>query len=150
MVWLGALTVLLGCFAPSWNTADDCLSERSAAQADECWAAIAPQLFRADRDRGEQLITEHVTDPQVADFIWLTVTREVDPSSYRYCERIIEPALQERCRVLVSRPHLHRELLKASGGGPSGGPGTPGAPRTPGAGGGPAPGSRPSGPPPGG
>lgn len=122
---------------PSWSSAEDCEALDRGAGADECWATYAPSVFRTDRARGEKIVEERISDSRVRDFVWLTVTREVDPGSYRYCDRIVEDALAARCRVLVSRPHLHRELVKDGGG--TGDPPPPGAP--PGAGGGPAPGA---------
>jgi hypothetical protein len=121
---------------------------------------MAPQLFREDPKEAPSIIEEQVGDSLVRDFIWLTVTREVDPGSYKYCERIQESALGERCRVLVSRPHLHRALLESAAGeagktpgdGKAGGPGPQGGgegvPRTQGSrppmrGGGPSPGQAP-------
>ena len=112
---LAALT--LGCSGGSgFSSAADCEGLSMGEQADECWAQHAAEVFRTDPNRGVEIVENKVSDQRVKDFIWLTVTREVDPSSYKYCDRIQEEALAERCRVLVSRPHLHRELLKAGGG----------------------------------
>ena len=123
--------------APS--SAADCQAMGSSSARDECWATHASELFRNSTNRAEAvaLIEQQVQDSQVRDFIWLSVTREVDPSSFTYCKKIEEQALAERCRVLVSRPHLHRELV-GSGGKDKAGPG------------GPPPGAGPGGPPPGG
>ncbi len=121
--------------------ADACRAMAAGPARDECWGQHAPELFRADPQAAAALVESEVADPQIRDFIYLTVTRDVDPSSYTWCDRIQEPALKARCRVLVSRPHLHRELI---GGGAGDGPA--------GAGGGPPPGSGagPGGLPPGG
>ncbi len=115
------------------TTLDDCRSMDPGPKADECWADHAAELFRQDAEEGVKIVTTKVQDPRVRDYIWLTVTREVDPSSFRYCDRIQEEALARRCRVLVSRPHLHRELVKGqkaegpqgAGGGPPPGAGGP-------------------------
>ena len=132
----------LGCAGGgSWDGPEDCAALSKGANADECWAQHAPALFKTDPARGVAVVESDVSDQRIRDFIWLTVTREVDPSSYKYCDKIQEAALQDRCRVLVSRPHLHRELLKEGGGKggvPSGG--KPGGP--------PPPGGKPGGPPP--
>ena len=89
---------------------DDC-KRLAGADRDEC-QAHAPALFKEDAAAGTRLVDEQVQDQTVKDFIWLTITREVDPTSYKYCDRIQETATAERCRVLVSRPHPHRELLR--------------------------------------
>ncbi|MEC7948460.1 MAG: hypothetical protein VX265_12920 [Myxococcota bacterium] len=126
--------LLLACNGTQeWSGPDDCKALSAGTARDECWVRHAPELFRKDANAGVAAINEQVQDQTVKDFIWLTVTREVDPSSYKYCDRIVEPAMAERCRVLVSRPHLHRELLRDRGatgpagaqGGPPPGAGTP-------------------------
>ena len=119
------LSFLFACNTNSWSSAEDCESLSAGEQQDDCWSVHAVELFKTDPDRGTAVVEEQVSDQQIRDFIWLQVTREVDPGSYRYCERIQESVLQERCKTLVSRPHLHRELLQGEtppGGGPKGGP----------------------------
>jgi len=102
----------------------------AGAARDECWATVAPELFRADPVAAEALVREQVQDPTVLDFIWLTVTREVYPETPLYCEKIADEAMKTRCRTVVSRPHLHRSLKEgADGPGPQGAP--PGAPPMP-------------------
>ena len=149
-MWFLAL-LTLGCGGTeNWSTTADCEAPSSGSRQDECWAKVAPSLFRADPEGAERIVATQVGDPRVRDYIWLTVTREVDPGSYKYCDKIEEAALEERCRVLVSRPHLHRELLKGEGGqgGPPGaGPPGGGPPGAGPPGGGPPPGGA---PPPGG
>lgn len=108
MRWL--LLLALGCSKPHYSTADDCEKISSGADQDTCWAETLPELYRTNRDRAEKLTRESVSDARVRDYIYLTVTRDIDPGSMRYCEMIQEAALKERCKVLVSRPHLHREL----------------------------------------
>ena len=114
----------------------DCQAMSAGNERDECWATHAPELFRSTPNRAEAMavIEQQVGDARVRDFIWLSITREVDPSTFDYCKKIEEQALAERCRVLVSRPHLHRELVGNTKPGP----------------GGPPPGAGPGGPPPGG
>jgi hypothetical protein len=152
------LALALACTGTQeWAGPDDCKALSAGAERDECWVRHAPALFKQDAAEGVRMVEEQVQDQTVKDFIWLTVTREVDPTSYKYCDRIVEPAMAERCRVLVSRPHLHRELLRdreatgpagAQGGPP---PGAGAAPPPKGkAGGPPPPGGAPKGPPPGG
>jgi len=107
------------CSGPS--TMEGCAALGSTGDRDECYASIAVDVFREDLDQGEEL-ARGIVDPTIRDFVYLTVTREVDPSTPRWCDQIREPALASRCRVLVSRPHLHRELLGGEGKGPPPGP----------------------------
>jgi U5 snRNP spliceosome subunit len=145
------MVLLLSCTtAPAaFQSPDECRALSAGAQRDECWAAVAPELFSDDPVAAEAIVMEQVGDSKVRDFIWLTVTREVDPGSYRWCEKIEERALGARCRTLVSRPHLHRALQQEGGaagqpktGGPP--PGGAGPRRGPPPGGGP-PGEGPPG-----
>lgn len=146
---LPLLLLALACGGGGSATYDDpaqCQGMSAGPDRDECYAATAVALFKADPTGAEQIIVEQVQDPKIRDFIWLTVTREVDPGSYRYCEKIQEAALADRCKVLVSRPHLHRALQQEGGEAPQGGPPQGGPPQ-----GGPPPGGAPmGGPPPGG
>ncbi len=142
-----SLLILTACNSGNtWSSAADCEALSAGEDRDNCWTTYAPDVFRQDRSRGEKIVEEQISSPLTQDFIWLTVTREVYPGSNQYCERIQESALKERCSTLVSRPHLHRELLKEQGGAPPGGAPQGGAPQ----GGVPQGGALPGGPPPGG
>ena len=99
------------CGSPKWEHLEDCDTVRGSSQRDECFAQMLPELFRTDAERASALVESEVQDQRIRDFIYLAVTRRVDPSTYQWCDKIEEPALKDRCRVLVSRPHLHRELV---------------------------------------
>ena len=143
------LSFLFACNTSSWDSSEDCEALSAGERRDDCWSVHAVEIFKTDPDRGVSVVEEQVSEQQIRDFIWLQVTREVDPGSYRYCEKIQEGVLQERCKTLVSRPHLHRELLQGDqppggqggapgGGAPGGGPPGGGPP----GGGGPPPGQQ--------
>ncbi|MCB9781057.1 MAG: hypothetical protein H6742_20980 [Alphaproteobacteria bacterium] len=135
-MFAAAWLFVLSCGGVGAPTPERCEAMGAGAARDECWATVAPQLFADDPARGEQLVEAQVQDQKVKDFIWLTVTREVDPGSGQYCQKIVEPALKRRCMTLVSRPHLHRALQEGGGAGESSPPGAPPA------GGGPPPGGQ--------
>ncbi len=78
----------------------------SLPQRDECLAAVLPALFAESRDQGEAWL-EKVTDTQVRDYVLLEITRSVDATTRRYCNRISAEDLREGCLKLVQRPHLH-------------------------------------------
>ncbi len=126
-MWFVAMALMACSGGGGATSLADCETMAVGTKSDECWAEHAAELFREDAQKGIETVEQKVQDQRVKDFIWLTVTREVDPGSYKYCDRIQEEALAERCRVLVSRPHLHRELLKGGEGGAPGGP--PGGPQ---------------------
>jgi len=114
IVMVGLLAaVLSGCGGPdpdSWDDPADCRALTDVTWRDECFSRVAVEVFRADRAAGEALVGE-VADALVRDYIYLAVTREVDPGSPKYCRMIERKELRSRCEMLVRRPHLHRELV---------------------------------------
>jgi hypothetical protein len=136
-----------GCGGPS--RPEDCEAMAAGTARDECYLAVLPDVFRQDPTRGGEF-AQRIDDPLVRDFLYLTVTREIDPATDRWCNLIQEDALQGRCKLIVSRPHLHREILGDAPGGrappPGGGPRGPGGPPPggppPSGGGAPPPGGR--------
>jgi len=125
----------------------------SASDRDECYLVVAPLVFKTDAAAGIRLVEEGISDPLTRDIAWYNVTKQVDPHSNKYCDRMSDPTLQKRCRDVVSRPHLHRELTgkengpgaPPAGGAPPGGLGgaPPGGPKPGGQGGPPASGAAP-------
>lgn len=110
------LSLLLACratvapvapVASDAESAADCLEIAVPALRDKCLSIFAVELFKTDPEHGIAVVEEQVTDPQVRDFIWLQVTREVDPGSLQYCARIQEEILAARCHTLVMRPHTY-------------------------------------------
>ena len=111
-LWI-VLSALLAvaCHTSAPTTPEACDALVSAAEQDECYLSVLPSLFKLDPARAVALTEKSVHEPATKDFIYLTVTRDIDPNSEKYCDRIVDARLKDRCRVLVSRPHLHRELL---------------------------------------
>ncbi len=112
-----ALLFCLGCSGttgPPWSEPEDCVELRPGRARDECRATTAPTVFRRDLGQGEAWVAG-IEETLVRDYAWLTVTREVDLRGKRYCDRIETKELAERCRTLVSRPHLLQELQRGQG-----------------------------------
>jgi len=110
---LTLMCTLSACSGPDpadWSGPEDCRALEDATWRDECFSRVAVEVFRGDRAAGEALVGE-VTDPLVRDYIYLAVTREVDPGNAKYCRMIERKELRSRCEMLVRRPHLHRELV---------------------------------------
>lgn len=104
----------------------DCAALDAGPARDACYAEEAVRLFTEDPVAATAAVERDVGDPAARDLIWFEVTRAVEPGSVRYCQKISAPVLEERCRVFVSRPHLHpgREgTAPAGGGAPAGAPG---------------------------
>lgn len=93
------MLVLVGCGGGSGP--EGC----SGADRDACLVERLPAVFREDEARGEAL-AETIEDGALRDLLWLTLTRDVDPTREAWCARIASPPLGERCRAIVSRPHL--------------------------------------------
>ena len=124
-----------GCGGGTPSSLEECGEVREEAARNECYARFLPERFRVDADEAAKMVESLITDVEIRDFVYLTVTRTVDPGTYRWCERIQADAIEARCRVLVSRPHLHRELVgappkKGRDGGPAPDGGLPGEPGT--------------------
>lgn len=125
---------MAGCGVRNPSTLEECGEVGDEGARNECYARFLPERFRQDADEAATMVESLITDVEIRDFVYLTVTRTVDPGTYRWCERIQADAIEARCRVLVSRPHLHRELVGAppkkgrdAGAPPEGGlPGEPG------------------------
>ena len=101
-----------GTSAPSWTTQEDCQTLPKGSEKDDCWGHFIVEIFQQDSKKGMEIIQQEVSDPNVQDFLWLEITRKVDPTTTRYCQLIQSQTLKKRCQTLVSRPHLHRETLR--------------------------------------
>lgn len=108
MSWF--LFSLLACSAPPPTTVADCPPDVGPARA-QCLVEVLPPLFKTQPEEALQIAEREISDPLQRDFLYLKVTRDVDPSTPRYCDKIQDEKIRERCRVLVSRPHLHRDKL---------------------------------------
>jgi len=105
-----AVLALWACAKEAPQRFEDCRSMSSGAKRDTCFVEHAVELFKRDRDLGTSTVVNEVSDSAVRDFIWLMVTRDVDPTSDQWCRRIQSENIAARCRVLVRRPHLHRAI----------------------------------------
>ena len=115
------------CGSSEPETMEDCLKMEAGTKRDACLQEKIVEAFREDPERAEQIIAEQDNSEGLRDFMWYLITREVDPNSNRFCEKIESQALGERCRAIVARPHLHRDLLKDDGNQGAGGGRAPGA-----------------------
>jgi hypothetical protein len=120
-----SLLVLLACPSAEPTSHEACASLSGAAR-DDCYTRTLPVVFCTDVDAGVKLVEDQVADPVVRDFIWLEVTTKVAPQTPRWCERIADSALKERCITVVRRPHLHRDVASSLCGERTGGPGAGG------------------------
>jgi hypothetical protein len=120
-MWI-SFFVLFGCNRSSWSNADDCMGLEMGVEKDNCWSVYIFQVFESDPQKGIEIVQKEISEEKVKDFLWLEITREVDPTTMTYCKQIKNKSIFERCKLLVSRPHLHRDTLRKnnnSGGVPS-------------------------------
>ena len=115
-MWI-SFFVLFACNQSSWSSAKDCQGLERGVDKDNCWSVHLIDVFATDPTKGSQIIEQDISDQKVRDFLWLEMTREVDPTTMKYCKKIKDNGLLERCRLLVSRPHLHRDTLRKRDGG---------------------------------
>ena len=88
---------------------EDCRTLPPSSNRDDCLSEHAVSLFVKDEKNAEIELISMVQDQIILDYIWLKVTREFNPSSQKYCFKIKDKALRDRCATLVRRPHLYRE-----------------------------------------
>ena len=123
LAFSSALMALGACAGSSPVTLADCREMDEVGARDTCFAEIAVATYRANPEQGEALLLE-IQSSDVRDYVLHTYTREIDPSTARWCQQIRGREMQSRCRLFVQRPHLHRELVGGEGGRPP--PGTRG------------------------
>ena len=117
------LSLIMACSTPSQpESLEGCPAVKDVAARDECYAAFLPELFLSDPPAAAEQVERNISDPLVRDFVYLQVTRDIEPAGGRWCERISAGPVAERCRVLARRPHLQRARL---GRGPGGAPPSP-------------------------
>ena len=117
---------LLACSSPPPASWEDCAALGGADRLD-CLSQQLPKVFCEDPARGEALVNEQVEDATVRDYIWYRVTSDVEPNNARWCAKIGDSAIKERCQSVVKRPHLQRgvtPLCPGRGAAPTG-PGRP-------------------------
>ena len=111
-MWIPFLVLLACQQQSSWSSAEDCQKLERGVEKDNCWSVHLVDVFSANPQQGTTIIQQQISEPKVQDFLWLEMTREVDPTTMTYCKQIKDKSLLERCRLLVSRPHLHRDTLR--------------------------------------
>ena len=107
------VNVLLLLACGGWTTIDDCAA-LAGERFDRCVDETVLDLYRVDPGAAD-LWVQKVEDPLTRDYIYYKVTREVHPGDFLYCDRIEMEKLKARCRVIVSRPHLHKGLAHPGG-----------------------------------
>ena len=105
-----ALYTILACSGGTPTTPEDCAGISGAKEKDACYLQVVPSIFKANPEAGIKMVETEISDPLTRDMAWYNVTKEVDPSSNKYCDRMKDRTLADRCRTVVSRPHLHRDL----------------------------------------
>lgn len=116
-VGMVSIVVQVGCTpAPKQHTPEECASLPMGVEKDDCWGNCIIEVFSADSQKGMQIMESEISNPKVRDFLWLEITRKINPTTMTYCKKIADKDLFNRCQTLVSRPHLHRESLRSNEG----------------------------------
>ena len=100
------------CTQTTWSTAEDCHTLSKGEARDDCFSHHIITMFENNPQKAEQDVSTLILDPLVRDYIWLKATREYNPASQRYCQKIQDKTLKDRCITLVRRPHLYKENQK--------------------------------------
>ena len=115
MLSIAVMVLTLGCQSTpdkSWSTQKDCASLPAGDVKDDCYGHFIVEIFKADSNRGMDIMQQEISSDSVRDYLWLELTRKVDPTTTKFCQLIQSQTLMKRCQTLVSRPHLHRETLR--------------------------------------
>ena len=102
----------LACTQTTWSSAEDCYTLSKGETRDDCFSHHVITMLQNNAQKTEQDVATLIHDPLVRDYIWLKVTREYNPASQKYCQKIQDKTLKERCTTLVRRPHLYKEKLE--------------------------------------
>ena len=105
-----------------WVTQEDCADLPSGDVKDDCFGHFIVDIFKSDAKRGMEIMQQEISNDSVRDYLWLEITRKVDPTTTKFCQLIQSKTLLKRCQTLVSRPHLHRETLRQNDNSPKGTP----------------------------
>ena len=109
------MTSILACQSTpevSWSTQEDCATLPSGNVKDDCFGHFIVDIFKSDSKRGMEIMQQEISNDGVRDYLWLEITRKVDPTTTKFCQLIQSQTLMKRCQTLVSRPHLHRDTLR--------------------------------------
>ena len=111
MNWISFI-FLFACRQEKLSSAADCEKLAAGSTRDDCWSLHIVSLMQQNEKKGMEVIQTQIDNSQIRDFIWLKVTREYNPATRKYCQRMQDEVLKKRCISLVSRPHLHRDVLR--------------------------------------
>ena len=114
MLLVPAFAVFSACAPDDPHDASECAWVLGSGAKKDCMAQVAINTFRSDPIKGIAFTEEQIADVLQRDFVYLQVTMQVDASTNKYCDRIVDPVFKERCTTRVQRPHLNR----AESGGP--------------------------------
>ncbi len=113
------MTSILACYSTpkaSWSTPEDCAALPAGDVKDDCFGHFIVDIFKSDPKRGMEIMQQEISNDGVRDYLWLEITRKVDPTTTKFCQLIQSQTLMKRCQTLVSRPHLHRDTLRENKG----------------------------------
>ena len=107
------LWILLACQTQTWSSAEDCEELPMGPNKDQCWSVHLMEIFKDDLETGDRIAQAQIQDSRDSRFYLPQCDCvKFEPSTTKWCDKMTEAAMKERCQVLVSRPHLHRDVLQ--------------------------------------
>ena len=78
---------------------------------ENCYTDKIMSQYKGKPEEALSLVDEVLTST-TRDFVLMELTREFHPQSRHLCMKMADQILQERCLMMVSRPHLQRNKMK--------------------------------------
>jgi hypothetical protein len=96
------LLVFLSCFV------EEQCELRFSAEHDQCYVEKILEGYAQEPQASEKLIKK-LESPLTRDFVYLELGRRYHFRDQQFCRNIIDQSLNDRCLMMVKRPHLQRK-----------------------------------------
>ena len=78
---------------------------------ENCFADTILKTYETDPKHTLQILDKEISS-STYDFLLMELTRKYHPQSRHLCQKMKDVTLQERCMIMVSRPHLQRKKME--------------------------------------
>ena len=78
---------------------EDCASLPIGNVKDDCYGHFIVDIFKSDPKSGMKIMQQEISNDDVRDYLWLEVTRKVDPTTTKFCQLIKSQTLLSVVRL---------------------------------------------------